>query len=414
VSVLFPLASAALAALLVAAPAAPGRDNVVGEAASVVPAEHKVVVNKDGGGQVAVTFDDKTALLRALPGAKTLEGATPVQPQEIAAGDRLLCRGTLDAAGGALAANRIVVMARGDVEARRKKEQEDWQKRGIAGVVSAVDPAAKEFSVRSGAGPTAKTLVVETGGAGVGFRRYAPTSVRFSDAKPGTFTDLAVGDQVRVLGNRSADGGRVTAEQVVSGAFKVVRGVVAEVDAAKGTVSVREGEKAIVTVAVSPETLMRRLPPMMVMRLLRGSEGGNAQGPGGGAPGGPGAGAPGAPPAAAMAPGGPGAGGPGSGAPGGAPGGGWAGRQPDPDEALERLPATTLAELVKGEEIAVLGPKQAGAAALPAIKLAVWTMPAFPAGAGNGNTRGGRGQGMGGGGADAFSDMLGFGGENPF
>ena len=241
-------------------------------------------MRKDGGGEVTVSYDEKTALLRALPGAKTLEGATPVQAQEITAGDRLLCRGTLDPAGTALAANRIVVMTRGDVEARQRREREEWQRRGISGVVSAVDPAAKELTVRLGgaAGASAKPVVVEAGGAGVAFRRYAPASVRFSDARPGTFSDLAAGDQVRVLGSRSPDGARVTAEQVVSGAFRVVRGTVAEVDAAKGTLSVRENGKGTVTVAVGKDTLLRRLPPMMVMRLLRGTEGGNAQGPGAG------------------------------------------------------------------------------------------------------------------------------------
>jgi len=60
--------------------------------------------------------------------------------------------------------------------------------------------------------------------------------------------------------------------------------------------------------------------------------------------------------------------------------------------------------------VAVLGPRQADAAAWPAIKLAAWTMPSFP---GNGARGGGRGQGMGGGG-DAFSDVLGFGGDTPW
>lgn len=375
----------AAATLVPAQSAPPGRDNVVGEAASVSTTERRVLVRKDGGGEVAVSFDEKTLLLRALPGARSLEGATPVQPQELATGDRLLCRGTLDPSGAALAANRIVVMTRGDVEARRQKERDDWQKRGIAGVVSAVDAAAGEFTVRSAggaAGAAPKTLVVEAAGTAVTFRRYAPSSVRFSDAKPGAFSDLAVGDQVRVLGKRSADGARLTAEQVLSGAFRVVRGVVVDVDLAKGTLSVREG-KTPVTVAVGRDTLLRRLPPMMVMRLLRGSEGGAAA---------PAAGAP---------------------AAGGAPAAASSARPADPDEALERLPPTTLAELRKDDEVAVLGPKQTEGTAWPAIKLAAWTMPSFPSGAGN-NGRGGRGPGMGGGGADAFSDVLGFGGDSPW
>jgi hypothetical protein len=402
--VLISAASAAIMTLLASAQAAPapaasGRDTVVGEAGSLAPAERRLVVRKDGGGEVTVSYDEKTALLRALPGAKTLEGATPVQPQDLTAGDRLLCRGTLDPVGKALAANRIVVMTRGDVEARQRREREDWQRRGVAGIVSAVDPAAKELTVRIGgaAGASAKPVVVTAGAAGVAFRRYAPTSVRFSDARPGTFSDLTVGDQVRVLGNRSADGARVTAEQVVSGAFRVVRGVVAEVDATKGTLSVRENGKSTVTVAVGKDTLLRRLPARRVMRLLRGTEGGTAQGPDAGAGDG------GSNRAAAS----------GGARPGGAggPGGGWSGRPPDPDEALEHLPATTLGELNRGDEVAVLGPRQADAAAWPAIKLAAWTMPSLPSSGPRGAGRGREGMG---GGADAFSDVLGFGGDTPW
>ena len=259
-----------LVALVAAAP--PGRESVVGEAASASVTEQRLVVKKDDGGQVTVTFDEKTAFLRALPGASTLEGASPVQPSEIKAGDRLLCRGTFDAAGSALAANRVVVMTKGDVESQRRKEQEDWQKRSLAGVVTAVDAAAHELTLRTMHAGVAKPVVVEAGGTAVSFRRYAPTSVRFADAKPSSFAEIAVGDQLRVLGNRNQDGTRVAAEKVVSGAFKVVRGTVTEIDAAKGTLSVREGEKGpAVTVAVGSDTVLRRLPTMMVMRLLGGA-----------------------------------------------------------------------------------------------------------------------------------------------
>jgi len=368
----------ALVAMIAAA--APGRDNVVGELASIAPAEKRIVVRQDKGGEVSVSWDEATTFLRARPGATSLEGATTLAPAELVAGDRLLCRGTLDASGARLGANRVVVMTRSDVETRRQREREDWQKRGLAGTVASVDATALEFGLRLTQAGTARTLVVEAAAPAVAFRRYAPGSVRFSDARAGAFADLAVGDQVRVLGNRSADGTRLVAEQVVSGAFRVVRGVVAEVDPAGRTLSVRDGSRGggLVTVTVGPEALLRRLPPMMVMRLLRSSDPASAE---------TGASAPGAP------------GGPAS-----------PGRAPDPDEALERLPAVTLAEVAKGEEVAVLGPREAPATGLPAIKLAVWTMPSWPAGG-----RGGRGRGEGATGtADPFSDLLGAGGDTPW
>ena len=350
------------------APAAtPGRDSVLGEAASLVPTEKRLVLRRDNGGEIAIVYDDRTAFLRARPGATSLEGASPLPPAELAVGDRLLCRGTLADDGARLLANRVVVMTRSDVETRRQREREDWQKRGLAGIVASVDPQLRAIGVRVTQGGAARTLTVEAGAPGVAFRRYAPASVRFADAQPGEFADLAAGDQIRVLGNRSPDGTRVVAEQVVSGAFRVVRGLVSEVDPTAGTLVVREAARGAspVPVVVSKDTLLRRLPPMMVARLLRGGEA--------------------ASPAAPAD----------------------AGRAPDPDEALERLPAATLAEVNKGDEVAVLGPKRAPAQGLPAIKLVAWTTPSWPSGA-----RGTRGRGeAGAGSADPFSDLLGAGGD---
>jgi hypothetical protein len=362
-------------ALVLAVAAVQGRDSVVGVVSAVSPGGHGLVLHKDGGGELAVSWDARTTFLRARPGATSLEGAAPVEPAQIAAGDRLLCRGTLDPAGTTLSANRVVLMTRADVEGRREREHEDWQRRGVAGVVSAVDGARQEIAVRVSENGAAKTLLVDAGAPAVRFRRYAPGSIRFADARPSTLGELAAGDQVRVLGNRSADGLRVAAEEVVSGAFRVVRGTVAIVDLTAGTLAVRESGRAgsLVPVTVRPDSLLRRLPPMMVARLLRAAEG-----------------AVGASPAAAS--------------PGGAAGA-WngAGRAPDPDEGFERLPAVTLGDVSRGDEIAVLGPKQASEAGLSVIKLAVWATPQWPAG------RGGRGGAAGQGQADPFTELLGAG-----
>ncbi len=344
-----------------------GRDSLIGELVAATPAERRLVVRKDDGAEAVIAYNEGTAFVRALPGATTLEGATSLAPSELAPGDRLLCRGSLAVDGRELSANRVVVMTRGDIEARREREREDWRWRGIAGVVSAVDPSRHEITVRAARAGGARSVVVDAGGSHVLFRRYAADSVRFSDAHPGSFADLAAGDQVRVLGNASADGARVAAEQVVSGSFHVVRGVVTGIDAQKGTIAVRENgrSESLVPVSVGSETLLRRLPPLMVSRLLRSADAGAG----------------------------------GSAAPA-------AGRLPDPDEALEQLPPAALADVKKGDEVAVLGPKPTETG-LRAIKLAVWTSEALPA------ARGGRGRREGGEGqSDAFSDLLGVGGES--
>ena len=62
-------------------------------------------------------------------------------------------------------------------------------------------------------------------------RRYAPDSVKFDDAKPGTLEQIKPGDQLRARGNKSADGNELAAEEIVSGAFRNVAGTVIATDA---------------------------------------------------------------------------------------------------------------------------------------------------------------------------------------
>ena len=336
-------------------PGAGTASSVVGEAVALPAGDAgRLTVRKDGGGEVAVELAPTTACLRTRPGATSLEGATPVPATAIAVRDRVLVQGAPSEDGATIRARRIVVMARSDIEARREAEKQDWRRRGLAGVVTAVDPGAREMVVRSGRWAGTQTVVVTTAGRMVTFRRYAPGSVRFADARPGTFEDVKPGDQVRVLGDRSPDGTRVAAETVVSGTFRVVRGTAAAVDTGRGTLTVDTGARGAsrVSVVVGPDTLVRRLPPPMVARLLSGAA-------------------------------------------------------PDPDEALERLPQASLDGLQKGEEIAALGPKEGDPGVLAAIKLVAWVVPDAAAGGFGRRDRRGNAEGQ----ADPFVDLLDLGGE---
>lgn len=345
--------------LLAWAPLVPGAatiSSVVGEVVAVPGGDGgRLTVRKDGGVELLVDLVPTTACLRTRPGATSLEKATPVEPAAIAVGDRVLVQGFASGDGRTIRARRVVVMARTDIEARHEAERQDWRQRGLAGVVTAVDPRAREIVVRLGRPAGVHTVVVTTADRPVRFLRYAAGSIRFADARPGTFEDVRPGDQLRVLGDRSPDGARVAAETVVSGAFRVVRGTAAAVDAAQGTLTVDTGAKGTraVSVVVSPDTLVRRLPPPMVARLLSGAA-------------------------------------------------------PDPDEALERLPQATLDRLQKGEEIAALGPKEGDPAVLAAVKLVAWVVPpdATASGLGRRDRRGNTDSQ-----ADPFVDLLNLGGE---
>ena len=99
-------------------------------------------------------------------------------------------------------------MKRADVDAKQQHERDDWQKRSVGGPVTAVDPAAKTISISVTAIGGKKSVAVNTTPKTV-FRRYAPDSVKFDDAKPSSLDQVKPGDQLRALGTRSADGSTV-------------------------------------------------------------------------------------------------------------------------------------------------------------------------------------------------------------
>ncbi len=315
----------------------------VGEVVTIDAAQGQIGLKTDAGETVTVRTDEKTSYLRARPGARDLTGATPVTIAEIAVGDRILARGALGD-DRAFAARQVVVMARADIAQKHEQDEADWRRRGVSGVITSIDPTRQEITVEARSLTASQAVTVSTAERKATFKRYAPESVRYSDARASAFAELQVGDQVRVLGDRAADGTRVVAEQVVSGAFQIVSGAVKSVEG--GTVTIVDNETGRpLAVAVGAETLVRRLPPEMAARLSmrnRGPEGGR----------------PGAPEGRGAAPGprtAPGA--PASGAP---PEGGRRMGAQTLQDMLERLPPLPVTHLKPGDQVAVSSSKGAG------------------------------------------------------
>jgi hypothetical protein len=341
------------------AAAAPSRlERALGEVTAIDAGTRQIKLKTDTGEMVTVLTDDKTSFLRAQPGARDLAGATPLSLADVAVGDRLLARGTRGT--DALSARQVVVMVRADIAQKHQQDQADWQRRGLAGVVTAIDPARQELTVEVRSLAGSQPVIVSTADGKPTFKRYAPESVRFSDARPSSFAELQVGDQVRVLGDRAADGGKVAAEQVVSGSFQILSGAVKAVEG--GTVTLVDNETGRpLVVTVGPDAMVRRLPPEMAARLAmrgRGAAGAGRPGAAGGWQGRRAGGAHGGRPEGAGRP------------EGGEPGDG--GRRMGPptlQDMLERLPALPLAELKAGDQVAVSSTKGHDPARVTAVVL---------------------------------------------
>jgi len=325
----------------------PAVQRVLGEVTSVDAAGRRITLKTDAGYQVTIVTDAETSALRAQPGARDLTGAAPVKLVEIAVGDRLLARGTLADDKKTLAARQVVVMGRADIDQKREQERAEWRRRGVSGVIKATDRATQEITIEVRSLVGSQTVVVATADRKASFKRYAPESVRFSDAKPSTLAELQVGDQVRVLGDRTPDGSKVLAEQVVSGAFQIMSGAVKAVDAQRHEVRIVGNETGRpLTVTVDPDAMVRRLPPEMAARLARRSRMGAGD---------PGRSRPGRERRPATRPGER----PEGTAPGpeeGLPEGIRRMGAPTLQEMLERLPPMPIEELKPGDQIAVSSP----------------------------------------------------------
>lgn len=348
-----------------------------------------LTLTPDSGSDVAVTIQPNARMLKIAPGAKDLKDATPVQLQDLQLGDRVRVRGQASADGNSLNALEVIVMAHSDLEARHEKERQDWQKRGLGGLVSSVDLAAGTVSISVTGVGGKKTVVLHTTKATV-FRRYAPDSVKFDDAKSSTLQEIQPGDQARARGDRSADGSELAAEEIVTGSFRNVAGTINAVDASAGTVTVQDLlSKKAVQIKVTPESQLRKLPAevaqMIAMRLkgsmpagMPGTSGTKAAAPSSAAP-----------PAAATPAG--------NGQPGN--GGIHNGRTPDFQQMLSRMPTTTVADLHKGDAVLIVATQgssssataitllsgvepilQAAPSAGQAMMLAPWTLGGAPGG----------------------------------
>jgi hypothetical protein len=326
-----------------AAPAAAARQ--LGTVTAV--AGDSLTLKTDAGQEVVVSVADGARILQLAPGSTDLKTAQTIALKDIAVGDRVLINGKAGDNAGAFAASRVILMKSSDIAQKHEMEQADWQKRGTGGIVSAVDASTGVMTVAIGA----KKLTVATSGK-TQFRRYAGDSVKFEDAKTGTLAQIQVGDQLRVLGTKSDDGMSIQAEAVVSGSFKNLAGLIATIDAANGTLTLKDlTTKKTVTVTITANSNVRTLPPQAAAMFAARAKGGatGAGGSGGGSPQGAGQ---------ADASG------------GGRPGGAGRSAGGDLSQLVSRLPNKTIADLKVGDAVMIVASQpDPGSATVTAVTL---------------------------------------------
>jgi Domain of unknown function (DUF5666) len=347
-----------------------------------------LTLTTDSGADVAVQIVSGAKMVRVAPGQTDLKSAAPIQLSDLHPGDRILVRGQPSSDGKSFIAVGVIAMSRSDVEAKHQSDREDWQKRGIGGLVSSVDPSTGTITISVTTASGKKTIAIHTTSATI-LRRYAPDSISFDEAKPAPLDQVKPGDQLRARGTRSADGNEFTAEEVVSGSFRNIAGTISSIDANANTMSVMDLiTKKPFVVKITNQSQLRRLPPEIAQRIAFRLKGAGAGGGGAG----------GAPNSSSQA----------AGTNGGSqrPEGGGVGRsggQADFQQIVNRMPAATLADFKKDEAvmivategttsgqataITVLGGVEPILAAAPAgsqaVTLSPWSLGGAPAMAGD-------------------------------
>jgi len=352
----------------------------VGTIESIQADSITVAAESAGEGEISARLTSSTKILRVPPGEKDLKNATALQSQDLQIGDRVLVRGQASTAGDkhSIVALSVIVMKQADVAAKQQRDREDWQKRGVGGLVANVDAATGTITISSSEMGANRSIAVHITKDTI-LRRYAPGSVRFDDAKPAPASQIMArikaGDQLRARGTRSADGSEVSAEEVVSGAFRNIAGTIKAIDPASNTMTVQDAiGKSAVVVKVTSDSQMKKLPAEMAQRIamrLKGpAGGGNGDQPGangqsyvsyeksvkdqGGAP------------EAGRARTSKSTEGQASGVPGGGQSGNG---PPDLQRMLSRLPNSTLADLQKGDAVMIVSTEGTDSGPVTAITL---------------------------------------------
>ncbi|HEX8178108.1 MAG TPA: hypothetical protein VF525_01055, partial [Pyrinomonadaceae bacterium] len=234
------------------------QNRAVGVVTAVDAPARRIKIKTDDGRQLTIQLDDVTPLLRVPPGAAGADGAVKTTLAEVAVGERVFARGTLAADGAGFVAQQVVI-SRVDGAGRAGTDERG---RALGGRITALKPETKEITVQArtpdGQG---RQVTISAAGPQVRFLRIAPDSLSLKDALPGSFAALQLGDQLRATGERSADGTRFTAEEIVSGSILRVGGTVTGINAAANeiTISTPASDKPLV-VALGARSQLRRIP----------------------------------------------------------------------------------------------------------------------------------------------------------
>jgi hypothetical protein len=264
-------AAAGIAALVIAVALSAQQKSILGTVTEFRVDSLQLAVKPDVGAAQIFPVAPDTEVVRIPPGETTLDHAKPWALADVAMGDRVLA--SFD--DGLGEARRIVVVAAGDISRRNEAERLDWQTRGVTGVVASKNGDEVTIDLRTAqAGRTA--IVAATPKTHV--RRYAAGSVKFTAALPSAVSEILVGDQIQARGEKSADGSRITADDIVFGTFLTKMGSITAVNLEAHEIQIAEAADGRPwTIRITAESQLKTLPDLRAMFAMASSGRGSAE-----------------------------------------------------------------------------------------------------------------------------------------
>lgn len=238
-------------------------NRIIGGVTRVDVGAQKLSVKIDEGDVYSIILAESTRYKKAQPGALTLDKATSISLTDIAPDDRVLALGQVNVEQKTVTATLVVVMTKTDIAVKHERDREEWRRRGIVGTVTALEPVKHEITISQNVFGAVVPVIIDASVANLQMRRYAPDSVKFQDARPSSFNELNVGDQLRALGTKNAND-RFIPEEIVFGTFQTISGTIESINVQSGEVKIKklsDGKK--MTLVVNNDSTLRQVPEQM-------------------------------------------------------------------------------------------------------------------------------------------------------
>jgi hypothetical protein len=235
---------------------------VVGIVTLVDNAAGRITIKSEAGDVVSINLGSGAAVLRLPAGETSAQKAMKIALADISVGERLFARGVISTDKKSIDARQVVVTSGGGVanSGSQERQGEEFRQRGLMGRITALHADKKEIIVQ-GRGREGMNPVTVLSSDATRFFRYAPDSMDIKHASRSSFSDLKIGDQIRALGNRNADGTQFTADEIIAGSTTRVAGQVTAINSAKNEFTLKTSQGQNITVAIGPNSSLRRVTP---------------------------------------------------------------------------------------------------------------------------------------------------------